>query len=297
MINFSGLNAQEFYVRFSDATKCKEYLASIKWKNGFVCRKCGHKKAQVRKDFSRTCNICSHIESASAHTLFHKVKFGLDKAFIICFEMATTTKGLSAKYFADRLGITAYTARMFSYKVREAMKSSGNMPMKGTVEVDEFVIGGREENKVGRSYDSKKKKAVTALELTPLGKVKRMYIKQINDFSQKEIQQIFDLHISKEANITTDLWRAYKPIAKEYNIEQIPSDSGKNFKILHTMIHKIKSWIRTTFSHVSSHHLNRYFDEFCYRLNRSQTRETIFHNLMDRMMTSEKIYHTYLIGN
>lgn len=297
MINFEGLQAQEFYLRFSDVQECKKYLAEIKWKNGFMCRKCGHCAAQKRKDFSRICNKCSYIESASANTLFHKVKFGLDKAFIICFEMATTTKGLSAKYFADRLGITPYTARMFGYKVREAMKSSKKAPMVGKVEVDEFVVGGKEEEKVGRSYDSKKKKAVTALELTPQGKVKRMYIQSINDFSSKELNSIFEEHISKNAKVTTDLWRGYRPIAKQYQIEQKPSDSGKNFKILHTMIHKIKSWIRTTFSSVSKHHLNRYFGEFCYRLNRSQTRENIFHNLLTRMVSSQKIYHVQLVGN
>ena len=28
-----------------------------------LLRKCGHTKYQVRKDFSRTCNICSDTES------------------------------------------------------------------------------------------------------------------------------------------------------------------------------------------------------------------------------------------
>jgi hypothetical protein len=35
--------------------------------------------------------------------------------------------------------------------------------MDGEVHVDEFVLGGREANKVGRSYNSKKKKAITAV--------------------------------------------------------------------------------------------------------------------------------------
>lgn len=60
------------------------------------------------------------------------------------------------------------------HKIREAMKSSGKYPIKGKVHVDEFVIGGKEEGKVGRSYDSKKKKVVCAVELTDEGKVKRM---------------------------------------------------------------------------------------------------------------------------
>ena len=148
---------------------------------------------------------------------------------------------------------------------------------------------------MGRSYNVKKKKAIVALELTDKGKVKRMYINQINDFSANELRTIFDKHISKTANIITDLWRGYRPIAKQYNIEQIPSNSGKNFKILHTMIHQVKSWIRTTYSWVSENNINRYFDEFCYRINRSQSKETIFDNLIKRMVKSDNIMHQKLI--
>jgi Zn ribbon nucleic-acid-binding protein len=95
---FKGQNLLEFSDRFKTDNDCKKYLAGIKWKDGFECLKCGHKKSQIRKDFSRTCNICSHQKSATAHTLFHKVKFGIRKAFFIVFEMATSTKGLSASY-------------------------------------------------------------------------------------------------------------------------------------------------------------------------------------------------------
>jgi len=73
---------------------------------------------------------------------------------------------------AVRFGITEKTARLFMHKVREAMKSSGNNPMDGQVHVDEFVLGGKEEGKTGRSYDAKKKKAVTAVQLAKDGKVK-----------------------------------------------------------------------------------------------------------------------------
>ena len=40
------------------------------------------------------------------------------------------------------------------------MKSSESQPMTGDVIVDEFVFGGRENLKQGRSTDSKKKKIV-----------------------------------------------------------------------------------------------------------------------------------------
>lgn len=101
---------------------------------------------------------------------------------------------------------------------------------------------------------------------------------KIKDFSEKSLQKIFTKHISKEAKITTDKWKSYNPIAKDYNIKQIPSNSGLNFKALHTMIHQVKSWIRTAYSWVSKKNINR-----------SQSKETIFNNLIQRMVNTPHI--------
>lgn len=294
---FMGQNLLEFSDRFKTDDDCREYLAEIKWKDGFECVKCGHKKYQVRNDLSRTCNICSHQESATANTIFHKVKFGVRKAFFITFEMGTSTKSLSASYMGVRYGVTEKTARLWMHKVREAMESSRDYPMDGNVHVDEFVLGGREKDKAGRSYKAKKKKAVTAVELTKEGKVKRMYAMRIEDFSARSLQYIFVDHISRDAKVTTDKWRGYRPISKVYDIRQIESNSGMNFKALHTMIHQVKSWIRTTYSWVSDFNINRYFNEFCFRINRSQSKATIFHNLITKMVNKEKVYHKQIICN
>lgn len=294
---FKGQNLLEFSDRFKTDLDCKAYLSNLKDQTAYQCLKCNHNAYQRKADFSRQCNICNHRESATANTLFHKVKFGLRKAFFICFEMSTTTKGLSASYVGVRFGITERTARLFMLKVREAMSSSGNHPMDGIVHVDEFVLGGREETKTGRSYDAKKKKAVTAVQLTKDGKVRRMYAMKIDDFSAQSLQYIFVNHISREAKVITDKWRGYRPIAKVYDITQIESNKGLNFKALHTMIHQVKSWIRTTYSWVSDYNLNRYFNEFCFRINRSQSKDTIFNNLIKRMVHSHRINQSELISS
>jgi len=294
---FEGQNILEFAERFKTDEECKEYLSKYKWKEGYNCIKCNHNASQIRLDYSRTCNKCSHIESATSNTLFHKVKFGVRKAFFICFEMSTTTKSLSASYMGVRYGVTEKTARLFMHKIREAMKSSGDNPMDGNVEVDEFTVGGKEEGKVGRSYQTKKKKAVCAIQYTKEGKIRRMYALKIDNYSSKELEIIFDRHISSDAEIVTDKWKGYRPLKKNYNIKQIESNSGLNFKSLHTMIHQVKSWIRTTYSWVSPFHIDRYFDEFCYRLNRSQHKKSIFNNLIKRMVMADKIYQSKLISN
>ena len=157
---FKGQNLLKFTERFKTDEDCKLYLSQIKWENGCNCRKCGHTAFQIRKDYSRTCNKCSDTESTTADTLFHKLKFSLRAAFFICFEMSTTTKSLSASQAGVRYGVTEKTARLFMHKIREAMKSSGKNPIDGVVHINKFVLGGKENGKVGGSYDSKKKKTV-----------------------------------------------------------------------------------------------------------------------------------------
>lgn len=294
---FKGQNLIEFTEHFKTDEDCIKYLACIKWQDGFKCVKCGHTGSQIRANSSHTCNKCSHTESATANTLFHKVKFGVRKAFFICFEMATSTKSLSASYIAVRFGVTEKTARLFMHKIREAMKSSENHPMDGIVHVDEFVVGGKEKGKVGRSYNAKKKKVVCAVELTDEGKVKRMYSMKIDNYSAKELEKIFEKHISGQATVVTDKWKGYRPLMSQYNITQVESNHGMNFKAMHTMIHQVKSWIRTTYSWVSEFNINRYLNEFCYRINRSLMKENIFNNLIRKMVAADKIYQEKLICN
>lgn len=111
----------------------------------------------------------------------------------------------------------------------------------------------------------KKKKAVIAVELTHQRKIKRVYVKFIDDYSAKSLTPIFEEHISTSAEIVIDKWRGYSPLKKLYNIEQKFSGNGKNFKELHIVIMQIKSWWAIP-THVSKWHIQAYFDEFCFRI-------------------------------
>jgi len=281
---FKGENLIEFSERFVTDEDAKKYLAEIKWENGYKCQKCGHCKSQVRKDYSRTCNKCSYTESATANTLFHKVKFGLRKAFYIAFELSACTKGISTMQLSKRYGISYKSAWLFAHKVRVAMKSSCSQPMEGKVHVDEFVIGGKEEGKPGRSYDSKKKKVVCAVELTEEDKVRRVYAFTIPDYSSKSLKVMFEKHISKQATVTTDQWKGYRPLEKGYSITQVPSNQGLNFKALHTVIHQLKSTLRAVHSWTAKKYTDAYLDEQCFRINRSIFKQSIFHKLVERMV-------------
>ena len=292
---FKGENFVNFIEKFHDDMTCKAYLSEIKWSDTYRCKKCNHTKFSLKDQYSRVCTKCHHIESPTANTLFHKLKFGLKKAFMITFEMSATTKGISASQVSKRYGITRKTAWFFMQKVRIAMQSSLDYPMAGNVHVDEFVVGGKENLKPGRSTDSKKKKVLLAVELTENNKVKRTYALRIENYSSKSLRTIFEKHISKEANITTDEWTGYKPITKDFNIVQIPSNNGTNFKQLHHIVHQIKSWIRTTYSWTHEYHINKYLDEYSFRINRSIYKETIFHKLITRLVIANSTEYKNII--
>lgn len=161
MESFKSESIIDFFDAYKTDLDCLDYLSRIKWHEGYSCVKCGHKKFTVRKaNYARDCNMCHHIESPTANTLFHRVRFGIRKAFTIVFEMSVTTKSVSSSQMSRRLDISRQTAWLFMHKVRIAMKSSELHPMTGQVLVDEFVYGGKEDLKQGRSKDSKKKKIV-----------------------------------------------------------------------------------------------------------------------------------------
>ncbi|TAE20183.1 MAG: IS1595 family transposase [Bacteroidetes bacterium] len=292
---FRGQNIIDFGKVFHNDESCVAYLADLKWQDGFICKKCGHTSGCKKAGHNYHCYKCNHVESATSGTLFHRIRFGLHKAFHIVFEMVNSSKGMSSIQVGLRYGIRQPTAWTFMHKVRKAMESSKKYPLSKLVHVDEFVVGGMEEGKKGRSYNTNKTKAVVAVELSEKNQVKRVYIKAIDDYSAKSLTPIFEQHISKTAKVVTDKWKGYSPLTKEYNIEQILSANGKNFKQLHIIIHQIKSWIRTIPTHASKKHVESYFNEFTYRINRSQSKQTIFHNIIKRMMNSKPLtYHTLI---
>ncbi|MBN2863979.1 MAG: transposase [Bacteroidales bacterium] len=106
---------------FESAEKCLEFLAEVKWENGFTCRKCGNNNyCQGKTPFSRRCTKCKSEESATAGTIFHNCKFPLHKAFYIAHNVCKG-KDLSTYEFARRLTLRQMTCWHFRTKIQKAL--------------------------------------------------------------------------------------------------------------------------------------------------------------------------------
>jgi DNA-directed RNA polymerase subunit RPC12/RpoP/transposase-like protein len=280
--------------KFGTEMQCLQHLADIKWKSGYKCRKCEHTifiKGRVHLD--RKCQKCGHNESPKSGTLFHSMKLPLVLVFEIIYRVAVNKKGLGAISISREFGVNQKTATLLRNKIQAAMCSTASFPLTGEVHVDEFLVGGPEVEMQGRSGDSKKKKAIIAVEVLPKKKgIGRIYAMHIDDFSTVELRKIFDKHLDAQTFVVSDQWTGYKPLKNEYpNLIQLKSENGKNFPELHLMIMNLKAWLKGIHHKISSTHFQKYLDEFTYRFNRRAFIETINTNLINRMITNPKIKH------
>lgn len=289
---FESINIIEFSEKFVNDEVCFKYLSDIKWENGYKCAKCGHANHfPGKKPYGKCCTRCHYDESPTAHTMFHKIKFPLKKAFYILFLVSTSKKGISSRELSRKLDLRQKTCWLFKRKVMEVMKSSKKHPLSGLVEVDEFFVGGPEEGKKGRSK-GKKRQVILALEVSKKG-IYRSYAQVIPCAETIELEAFLDQYVNKEATIKADGWKGYGPLKELYpNLVQQKSENGKTFPLMHRQIMMIKGWLRGI--HHQCKHLQAYLDEYNFRFNRRNNMKTIFHKLIVRMLEHEPTFYQNL---
>lgn len=297
MKTIRGLSRKEFDSKFGTDEQCIRHLADLKWKNGFQCQNCTHNSAyKGKKWLNKRCKKCGMEESPTSHTLFHKVKFDLYKAFGMIYDVLISKKGASSIWLAERYEVSQNTAWLFRRKLQEYLESSGNNPLTGQVQVDEFEIGTPKEGQQGRAHSEEKIRVAIATEIRE-NKVGNAYARVITDYRAESLKSIFDHHIDKEAEIKTDGWKGYAPLKQLYpKFTQEKSDKGRNFHEIHIQIRNLKNWLRGTHSYCGFHTIQEYLNEYIYRFNRRNFRKSIIKGIFERLIRCQSKTYNELIA-
>jgi hypothetical protein len=122
------LDADKLEELFTSDEKCYEFLAELKWSDGFTCRKCGNTNyCQGKTPHSRRCTRCKTEESSAAGTIFHNCKFPISKAFYIAYNVCKGQEDVSTYEFARRLSLRQMTCWNFKTKIQNALRQMDSL--------------------------------------------------------------------------------------------------------------------------------------------------------------------------
>ncbi|MFN3403107.1 MAG: 7TM diverse intracellular signaling domain-containing protein [Cytophagaceae bacterium] len=117
------ISYDEFQKLFPDELSCQRYLYDLKWGQGFICKKCRKSNfTEEQNSFTRKCSNCFYVESATANTLFHGVKFPLNKAFYIAYESLIKNERLTLDQLSETIDLRKNTCWKFRKKINTALE-------------------------------------------------------------------------------------------------------------------------------------------------------------------------------
>jgi len=124
---FKTIDPAQFETHFPDDEHALEYLASEKWKDGFICRHCGHTNyCSGKTPYSRRCTRCKREESATAHTMFHRCKIPLVEALKIAYTVCHRPE-ISSWELSRTIEIRQMTCWKFKKKIMECLEEQGRV--------------------------------------------------------------------------------------------------------------------------------------------------------------------------
>ena len=127
---------------FTSDEKCLEFLAGLKWSDGFICRKCGNTNScQGKTAHSRRCTKCKTEESATNGTIFHNCKFPISKAFYIAHNVCRGTEEISTYEFARRLSLRQMTCWNFKAKIQNALSQMESLTENEKASIRKILTG------------------------------------------------------------------------------------------------------------------------------------------------------------
>jgi two-component system, sensor histidine kinase LadS len=135
------MDYRQFKTLYPDSLSCYRFLETLKWENDFHCRKCGNEKYfDGAQKFARRCTKCGYNESITTFTIFHSIKFPIEKAFYIAYLGVAAKKDYTLEMLASQLDLRLNTVWSFKHKVSERIAELEKHGKKPTVSRWEEVI-------------------------------------------------------------------------------------------------------------------------------------------------------------
>lgn len=211
---------------------------------------------------------------------------------------------MSAKTLERTIGTSYQVAWMMLQRFRVAMVNSERKQLSGTIEVDETLLGGVQQDGK-RGCGAMKSIVAIAVEMKQPKGFGRIRMRCIPDASGSSLQSFVCDVVAPGSIVHTDGWGGYNKLTElGYSHEvTVMSSSDDPAHVSMPGVHRIasllKRWILGTHQgSVAQGHLQSYLEEFTFRFNRrtSRSRGLVFLRLIEQALITSPTTEFDIIG-
>lgn len=295
----------DFTDYFSSEEICLKQFTAIRFASGEYCPHCKHDKIYKFSNGKRyRCAKCKEDFTIKTKTVFGESKIPLRKWFMAIYLLSTSGKGISSVQLAKQVGVTQKTGWFIDHRIRSAMSQNGGQ-LFGTIEADETFIGGLSKN----MHKKKREAAIKGTGgtgKTPIFGMRNrdgeVRAKVVPSVGMADLHKEIKTNIVQGATLYTDGWVAYRGLTKIFNHSTV-DHSAREYVNGYCHTNGIESFwalfkrgYHGIYHHMSKKHLQRYVDEFAFRVNRRTSgMQQVFSDVVSRVADSRQLSYKALI--
>lgn len=279
---------------FQDEERCRRLLEAMVWPRGRICPACGCREstALAGRDVGRQARPglyqcrngeCRFQFTVTTRTPLHSTKLPMRVWLTGLWLILQSDKGISSVRLAEAIGVSQPTAWRMGHALRLLM--SREHQLEGTVEMDEFYIGGSPRKDPDRPHLGRGRKGQARTAKTPVlavvqrpadvhegGAAGEARAQVVADLSEGEAHRVLSANVDVTAHLMSDEWKSFVSIGEAFAAHDTVRHSDQEYArgIVHAnsaegFSDRVRRTVAGVFHHISPQHADLYFSEVGFR--------------------------------